>query len=65
MTGQLWQECPRCGEEPVCIDCERCKKHCRCTQQQSDAAQRRAFERAYPGLLQQLAQHHDQGAQEH
>ena len=31
MKGQLWQEC-RCGREPVCIDCERCERHCRCGQ---------------------------------
>jgi hypothetical protein len=61
MTGQLWQPCPRCDAEPVCVDCERCARHCRCT---DDAAQRQAFERAYPGLLQQIAQHHAQGAQE-
>lgn len=29
MNGQLWQEC-NCGAEPVCCDCERCKKHCTC-----------------------------------
>ena len=29
MNGQLWQEC-RCGTEPVCCDCERCNRHCRC-----------------------------------
>ena len=29
MTGQLWQKCS-CGTEPVCCDCERCKKHCSC-----------------------------------
>ena len=27
--GQLWQEC-FCGTEPVCVDCEKCKRHCRC-----------------------------------
>ena len=29
MNGQLWQEC-RCGQEPVCADCEKCRKHCKC-----------------------------------
>ena len=27
--GQLWQPC-WCGEEPVCLDCEGCEKHCGC-----------------------------------
>lgn len=29
MRGQLWEEC-RCGQEPVCAACFKCKKHCRC-----------------------------------
>lgn len=30
--GQLWQPCERrgCGEEPVCVSCEQCARHCRC-----------------------------------
>jgi hypothetical protein len=31
MNGQLWQECTICGTEPVCSDCEKCKKHCTCS----------------------------------
>ena len=65
MHGQLWQECERCGDEPVCIDCERCKKHCRCTQRKRDRERIQAFERTNPGTLQRLAEHHEQGAQEH
>ena len=30
MKGQLWKECPRCGREPVCANCEKCEKHCTC-----------------------------------
>ena len=30
MNGQLWQECGICGCDPVCGDCERCRRHCRC-----------------------------------
>ena len=30
MSGQLWQECPKCGTEPVCLDCEYCSRHCHC-----------------------------------
>lgn len=28
--GQLWEPCPRCGTEPVCVDCGYCKTHCKC-----------------------------------
>ena len=27
--GQLWEPC-FCGTEPVCLDCLRCERHCRC-----------------------------------
>lgn len=31
-NGQLWQPCSvrGCNNEPVCVDCMRCRKHCRC-----------------------------------
>jgi len=28
--GQLWEPCEVCGTEPVCLDCGRCERHCRC-----------------------------------
>lgn len=28
--GQLWEPCPRCGEQPVHLDCGYCDRHCRC-----------------------------------
>lgn len=28
--GQLWEPCRECDEEPVCLDCELCEKHCKC-----------------------------------
>ena len=28
--GQLWQPCPICGREPVCVECELCEYHCDC-----------------------------------
>ena len=28
--GQLWEPCPRCGDEPVCLDCGLCERHCTC-----------------------------------
>lgn len=30
MKGQLWEECPRCGNEPVCADCGYCERCCNC-----------------------------------
>ncbi len=63
MNGQLWQEC-RCGEEPVCCDCEQCEKHCSCAQAKSDREQIAEFEAANPGFLDRLAIHHEQGASE-
>lgn len=65
MRGQLWQECTRCGAEPVCIDCERCDKHCRCAQRQREEKEIREFEAMSPGLLQKIAEHHEQGSREH
>ena len=63
MNGQLWQAC-FCGTEPVCTDCERCRRHCRCPQQVRDREEIRAFDTAYPGLRQAITRHHEQGAQE-
>jgi hypothetical protein len=65
MKGQLWQECGRCNAEPVCIDCERCVKHCRCAHDERDRQQTAAFEKDHPGLLQRMAEHHEQGQREH
>ena len=28
--GQLWEPCPICGREPVCLDCGLCEQHCDC-----------------------------------
>lgn len=28
--GQLWEPCPICGQEPVCLDCGLCYNHCDC-----------------------------------
>ena len=28
--GQLWEPCPRCDDEPVCLDCGFCENHCYC-----------------------------------
>jgi len=28
--GQLWELCPICHQEPVCVDCGFCEKHCTC-----------------------------------
>jgi hypothetical protein len=29
-NGQLWEPCPICRREPVCVDCGLCEKHCDC-----------------------------------
>lgn len=26
--GWLWEPCPICGEEPVCVSCGYCENHC-------------------------------------
>ena len=28
--GQLWEPCPRCGDEPVHLNCGYCDRHCQC-----------------------------------
>ena len=28
--GQIWEECPSCGTEPVCAGCGYCDTHCCC-----------------------------------
>lgn len=29
-NGQLWEPCEICGDEPVCVNCFRCGRHCKC-----------------------------------
>lgn len=53
MNGQLWQECA-CGNEPVCSDCERCERHCRCTQ---DEAALKDVDPEKAALRQRIAAH--------
>jgi len=65
MRGQLWQQCLVCDAEPVCVECERCARHCTCARDADDRRQVASFEKAYPGLLAQVERHHEQGAQEH
>lgn len=66
MNGQLWQECAKrgCDTEPVCAECEYCERHCGCSRKQSDRQQVAEFNAAYPGFLDALEVHHEQGAQE-
>jgi len=65
MKGQLWQECPVCDGQPVCVDCELCARHCDCAQRADDADQVRQFEQRNPGLLERVQRHSEQGAAEH
>lgn len=64
MNGQLWEPC-RCGEEPVCVDCGYCERHCRCQQRQQDAEQTGEFNRRYPGFLDRAIRHDEDGSREH
>ncbi len=64
MNGQLWQECPVCGREPVCVDCEHCEKHCTCAQDAEDREQIKRFNEAYPGFLDKIVRYHEEGARE-
>ena len=31
-NGQLWEPCSKwdCDDEPVCVDCLYCERHCKC-----------------------------------
>jgi len=64
MNGQLWEPCPKCDTEPVCLDCGYCQRHCRCA---ADAEQRemaRLINRDHPGELRRLIEHLESGAKE-
>jgi len=28
--GWMWEPCPICGQEPVCLSCGLCENHCEC-----------------------------------
>ena len=62
--GQLWEPCPRCQREPVCSDCGYCQCHCGCEQDEADRQEVAAFEKHYPGLLDQYGRHLEDGGQE-
>ncbi len=64
MPGQLWEPCPRCEQEPVCVDCGYCQRHCRCAREQADRAFIREVNRQSPGFLADVARHMEEGEQE-
>lgn len=64
MKGQLWQPCPVCDAEPVCVDCERCRRHCTCARQTAERELYRQINREHPGFLESLVKHHEEGASE-
>jgi len=64
MHGQLWQPC-RCGAEPVCANCGYCARHCTCEQRTEDRRQIGEVNRRYPGFLDKIQRHHEDGANEH
>lgn len=64
MRGQLWEECPRCDTDPVCVDCGYCRRHCECAQVDEDRKQAREFNKAYPGAARAVSEHLEDGARE-
>ncbi len=64
MHGQLWEPCPGCGTEPVCSDCGYCEQHCSCSRQREDRRQVNEFNRRYPGFLDRVQRHHEDGGRE-
>ncbi len=60
------ESCNGCGKvREVCNDCGSCKRCCSCEQDVADAAEIAAVQKTYPGFLDQLARHDEQGAAEH
>ena len=64
MKGQLWEPCPVCDTEPVCVNCGRCQRHCYCAQEAEDREVYREVNQRRPGFLDNITRHHEQGAQE-
>lgn len=63
MLGQLWQPCPRCHTEPVCVTCEHCERHCTCIAvSESTPEERAAIARREAQATQDRAQHAAQEA---
>jgi len=60
MKGELWQECEECGEEPVCVDCERCERHCTCAQDEADRKTMHEFHKANPRMGETLTRFADE-----
>ncbi len=64
MTGQLWEPCPRCDAEPVCVNCGLCARHCTCARRLADRKQITEFEKANPGFLADYSRHMEEWAKE-
>jgi hypothetical protein len=66
-NGARYDEaCETCRKvTEVCNDCGSCKRHCSCEQDAADQKEIADFQRAYPGFLEQVEKHREQGAQEH
>jgi len=65
MKGQLWEPCPRCDDEPVCVTCGYCERHCKCSAHAHSRQLSREIDRIYPGLLRAVTEHQEDGAREH
>ena len=64
MHGQLWEPCPKCDTEPVCVDCGYCTRHCHCASRATDRATISEFNRQYPGFLDRVTRHEEEGEKE-
>ena len=65
MKGQLWEPCPVCGEEPVCVDCGYCARHCKCADDRKAHKLARRINETCPGFLDGYVKHLEDGAREH
>jgi hypothetical protein len=60
------ESCATCGKvREVCNDCGSCSRHCSCEQDAAGRKEVAEFQEKYPGFLDALARHEEQGAQEH
>lgn len=59
------EKCDGCKKTTeVCNDCGCCESCCSCEQRKSDAQEVREFEKQFPGKLDRLTKHLEQGGQE-
>ena len=64
MRGQLWEPCPKCDADPVCVDCGYCRTHCTCASDAEARRQAREIEEAEPGFWARYLRYQEEAAQE-